>query len=291
MSPRDMLLVLGVVLVWGLNFVAAKWAVAEMSPLLLSGLRYVVALLPAILFIKRPKVAVPLLIGYGLFVGVGQFGFLFSAIKLGMPAGLASLLVQVQAFFSIGLAVMFLGERPNTSSLIGALTAFAGVGVIALGRLQGTALVPLLMTLAAAASWGVANLLAKKMGRVDMLAVVVWSALVPPLPLFALSYFVDGPQAWPDLVAHMTLWGLGSLLFIGLVATVFGYGAWNALLSRYTTSIVAPFALLVPVVGIGASALLLGERVGGIEIWGCVLIFVGLLLNVFGPRLARRAEA
>ena len=288
MAPRDILLILGVAAVWGANFVAAKWAVAEMSPLLVAGLRYVVVLVPAILFVRRPAVSIGVLVGYGLFVGAGQFGFLFSAIKFGMPAGLASLVVQVQAFFSIGLAMLFLGDRPKPTALAGALIAFGGIAVIAFGRMEGAALLPVLLTLLAAMSWGVANLMAKKAGDIDMLGLVVWSALVPPLPLFLLSLVLDGPDAWPRMVANISWLGFGSLLFIGWAATVFGYGAWNVLLKRYPTSTVAPFALLVPVVGLSASALLLGESVDGFEIAGCVLIFAGLLLNVFGPRLLTR---
>lgn len=291
MSPRDILLALGVILVWGVNFVAVKWGVAEISPLLLSGLRYVVALLPAIFLVKRPKVSVWLLIAYGLTVGVGQFGFLFSAIKLGMPAGLSSVVLQVQVFFSIGLAVLFLGERPSLFALIGALVAFAGIGVIAYERLEGAVLVPLLMTLAAAASWSVANLVTKKAGKIDMLGFVVWSALVPPIPLFVLSYFIEGPQAWPDALAHVTWLGAGSLLFTGWLSTVFGYGAWSVLFGRYPASTVVPFALLVPVVGIAASAMLVNERISGFEAVGSLLVFVGLLLNVFGPRLVQRPAA
>jgi O-acetylserine/cysteine efflux transporter len=290
MTPRDILLAVGVALVWGLNFVAARWAVTEISPLLVSGLRYVIALVPAIFLIRRPQVAFGYLVGYGLFVGVGQFGLLFSAIKLGMPAGLASLVVQVQVFFSIGLAILFLGERPTLTALLGALVAFGGIGVIALERLEGAVLVPLLMTLAAAASWGVANLITKKAGKIDMLAFVVWSSLVPPLPLFALSYVVDGPGAWSALLSVSWL-AIASLLFIGWASTVFGYGAWSVLLGRYPASTVAPYALLVPVAGIGASAVLLSERVSGLEVAGCVLVFAGLLVNVLGPRLfVRRSE-
>ena len=290
MSPRDILLALGVVIVWGLNFVAARWAVTEVSPLLISGLRYIVALIPAILLVKRPQIALGYLIGYGLFVGVGQFGFLFSAIKLGMPPGLASLVVQVQVFFSIGLVVLFAGERPSLRALFGAAVAFVGIGVIAFERLEGAVLVPLLMTIAAAASWGVANLITKKAGKIDMLGFVVWSSLVPPLPLFALSYVVDGPTAWLA-VPQMSWLAICSLLFIGWVATVFGYGGWSVLLGRYPASTVAPFALLVPVAGLIASALLLHERISGVEAAGCALVFAGLLLNVFGCRFRRASPA
>jgi len=288
LPPRDMLLAVAIAIVWGFNFVAAHWAVAEISPLIVSGLRYIIALVPAIFLVKRPKVAVSFLVGYGLFVGVGQFGFLFSAIKLGMPAGLASMVVQVQAFFSIGLAVLFLGERPSRSGFIGALVAFGGIGVIAIERLEGAAIVPFLMTLAAAASWGVANLITKKAGRIDMLGFVVWSSLVPPIPLFILSYFIDGPSAWADGLAHLTWLGAASLLFIGWAATVFGYGAWSVLLGRHPASSVAPFALLVPVAGIGASAVLIGERISGLDLIGAALVFAGLLFNVFGSRVIQR---
>ena len=133
MPARDLLLALAIVVVWGVNFMAIKWGVAEVAPLLLSSLRYVVAALPAIFFIRRPDVALPLLIGYGIFVGVGQFGLLFSAIHLGMPAGLASLVLQLQTFFTIGLAVLLLGERPKGAQLFGALIALCGIGVIAVG--------------------------------------------------------------------------------------------------------------------------------------------------------------
>jgi O-acetylserine/cysteine efflux transporter len=292
MSPRDTLLALGVVIAWGLNFVAIHWGVAEILPLLLSGLRYVVAAVPAILFVRRPKLSLALLVAYGFFVGVGQFGLLFSAIKLGMPAGLSSMVLQIQAFFSIGLAVLFLGERPKPASLFGALVAFTGIGIIAYERLEGAAFVPFLMTIAAAACWGVANIITKKGGNIDMLGFVVWSALVPPIPLFLLSFFVEGLGAWPDAIAHLTWLGGLSVLFIGWASTVFGYGAWSVLLGRYPASTVAPYALLVPITGIAASALLLGERITALEGMGSLLVFGGLLLNVFGPRLGRnRSEA
>jgi len=288
MTPRDILLVLAVVIVWGVNFVAIRWGVDEIPPLLLTALRYAVAALPAVFFIRRPRVALGILVAYGLAVGVGQFSLLFTAIKLGMPAGLSSLVMQLQAFFTIALAVMFLGERPGLAQLFGALIAFGGIGVIAVERMGGAALVPFLMTIAAAFFWGVANVVTKKAGRIDMLAFVVWSSLVPPIPLYLLSLAFEGPGAVPLALSQVTIYGIGSLLFIGWISTVFGYGMWSVLLGRYPASTVAPFTLLVPIAGIGSAALLLGERISGYELAGSALVFAGLLLNVFGPRLVRR---
>ena len=293
LTGRDLAAALVVVVVWGVNFVAIRWGVDEVPPLLLTALRYVVAVLPAIFFIKRPQVGLWLLIGYGVAVGVGQFGLLFSAIKLGMPAGLASLVIQLQVFFTIALAVLLLGERPKLPQLLGALVAFAGIGAIASERLGGAALWPFAMTILAAMCWGVANVLTKKAGNggenVDMLGFVVWSSLVPPIPLYLLSLLIEGPGAVGLALTQITWLGVASLLFIGWISTVFGYGAWSVLLGRYPASTVAPFTLLVPIAGIGSAALVLGETISGLEWLGSALVFLGLLLNVFGGRIWGRA--
>lgn len=291
MSPRDLILALFVVTVWGVNFVAIRWGVDEVAPLLMTALRYTLAALPAVFFIRKPAVPWRVLIGYGFAIGVAQFGLLFLSIKLGMPAGLSSLVMQLQAFFTIGLAVAFLGERPKPVQWLGAAVAFAGIGVIAVERLYGAALVPLLMTIAAAFFWGVGNIVTKRAGRVDMLGFVVWSSLVPPLPLLALSLIFEGPGAIPAAAANLTWVGGGSLLFIAYAATLFGYGVWSMLLSRYPAGLVAPFSLLVPIAGIGSAALFLGETISSVEIAGSLLVFAGLLLNVFGPKLLARLQA
>lgn len=285
MSPRDLVLALLVVTVWGLSFVAIRWGVDEVAPLLMTALRYTLAALPAVFFVRRPNVAWRVLILYGLAIGVGQFGLLFVAVKWGMPPGLGSIVVQLQVFFTIGLAMIAFGERPKPIQWLGALVAFGGIGVIALERLDGAALIPLLMTVLAAFFWATGNTVTKQAGKIDMLGFVVWSSLVPPLPLLALSLLIEGPGAIPAAAQHITWVGGGSLLFMSWCATLFGYGTWSVLLSRYPAGLVAPFALLVPISGIAASALLLGETISGLEIAGSVLVFVGLLLNVFGPRL------
>lgn len=289
MSPRDLILAVLVVIVWGMNFVAIRWGVDEVAPLLMTGLRYLLAAVPAVFFIRRPAVSWPVLIGYGVAIGVLQFGFLFSAIKLGMPAGLSSLVMQLQAFFTMGLAVLLLGERPKPVQWLGAAIAFGGIAVIGTERLDGAALVPLLMTVAAAFFWGVGNIVTKRAGKVDMLGFVVWSALVPPLPMLALSLVFE-PGAIPAAMADLTWYGGGSLLFVAYASTLFGYGIWSYLLSRYPAGLVAPFSLLVPIAGMASAALLLGETVTGLEIAGSALVFVGLVVNVFGPRVLGLAK-
>jgi O-acetylserine/cysteine efflux transporter len=291
MTPRHILLALAIALVWGVSFVAIRWGVDEVAPLLLTALRYTFAALPAVFFIRRPEVDWRILVGYGLAIGVGQFGLLFVAIKLGMPAGLSSLIIQLQVFFTIFLALLFFGERPSAWQLGGAGIAFVGIGVIALERLEGAALLPLVFTILAAVCWGLGNMASKKAGRVDMLSFVVWSALIPPIPLLLASLLLEGPGAILAALEAITWRGIGSIAFMSYVATIFGFGMWAWLLSRYPASQVAPFALSVPVAGIGSAALLLGEQITGIEIAGSVLVFAGLLVNVFGPRLRTRRPA
>ena len=287
MPVRDLAIALAVVIIWGLNFVAIKWALIDVSPYLLTALRYLGCVLPAVFFVRRPQVSWGLLIAYGMSVGVLQFTFLFSAVRLGMPAGLTSLVLQMQVFFTLGLAVLFLGERPTPPQLLGAGLALLGLGAIAAEHVGGSILVPLLLTLAAALFWAMSNIVTKKAGKVDMFALVIWGSLVPPLPMIALSLLLEGPGAIAALPGMSAL-SLGSVLFITYASTLLGYSGWASLLGRYPASTVAPFSLLVPVVGFAAAYVLLGELVSPLEIVGSLLILTGLALGVFGPSLLAR---
>lgn len=288
MSPRDLALVLLLVAVWGTNFVALKWSLAEIPPLLLTALRYLLTILPAIFFVRKPAVSWGFLLLYGTTVGTLQFSFAFLALKLGMPAGLMSLVVQTQMFFTFGLAVWLLGERPSLPQLLGALIAFAGIGFIALERLDGAALLPLLLALASAFFWGASNIVTKKAGKVDMLGLVLWGGLMVPVPMLILSLVFEGPGAIPAALAALTPRGGLSLLFTAWLSTLFGYGVWALLLGRYPANTVAPFTLLVPIFGMLSSMALLGETISPIELIGSAIVFFGLLVNVLGPRLLPR---
>ncbi|MDV3252263.1 EamA family transporter [Devosia sp. BK] len=288
LSLRDLCLALLVVLAWGLNFVMIKWGVEVVPPLLLTAMRYLCAALPMVFFVKRPQVRLGTLLTYGLAIGFAQFGLLFSAIKLGLPAGLASLIIQTQAFFTFGLAMLFLGEKLGRWQVIGATVAIIGIGVIAVERFEVTSLVPLLMVIAAAFFWGVGNIASKRAGQIDMLSFVVWGSLVPIVPLLALSLLIEGPSAITAALQNFSFSTAGIVLFNGYAATLVGFGLWSYLLKRYPAALIAPFSLLVPVFGIGFAVLLAGEVITELEIIGSTLVFAGLVINVFGPRLMRR---
>lgn len=288
MSPKDLLLALVVIVVWGMNFVVIKVGLEEMPPLLLGALRFLLAAFPAILFIKRPQIPLRWLLAYGLTISFGQFAFLFSAMSLGMPAGLASLVLQSQAFFTLLFAVLLLGERLHRANLFGLLVAAAGLLLIGLQGDRIMTLAGFALTIGAAAMWALGNIITRKLGKVNLVGLVVWGSLIPPLPFLALSWLLEGPQAMESALRGLGLNSILVLIYLAFGATILGYGLWSRLLSRYPASQVAPFSLLVPVVGLSSAALLLDEHLSGLQLLGALLVMCGLLLNVCGGWLYDR---
>ncbi|EJV9466277.1 O-acetylserine/cysteine exporter [Cronobacter sakazakii] len=297
MTRKDGLLALLVVLAWGLNFVVIKVGLHAMPPLLLAGLRFLLVAFPALLFVARPKVPFRLLLGYGLTISFGQFAFLFSAIKFGMPAGLASLVLQAQAFFTIVLGVFAFRERLQAKQLTGIALAVGGMLVLIEGSLNGqhVALTGFMLTLAAALSWACGNIFNKKIMQLPtppaVMSLVVWSALIPVLPFFAASLVFDGAQAVVQSLVNIDSVTVLSLVYLAFIATILGYGIWGTLLGRYETWRVAPLSLLVPVVGLASAALLLDERLSVLQIIGALLVMAGLYINVFGWRVRRAGRS
>jgi O-acetylserine/cysteine efflux transporter len=289
MPLSQSLVALLVTAIWGLSFVVIKLGVGTTPPLLLAALRFLFAALPAVFFVARPKTDWKNVVGYGFFLGVAQFGLLFAALAVGMPASLASVVMQAQVFFTILFAAVLMGERPGPHQVIGGFVAGSGLILIAWPRMTGGGAVPFLMTVLAAASWGVANIISKRAGRVDMLGFIVWSSLVAPLPLLGLSLWLDGPAQVITALRHIDGGTLAAVAYLAYPTTVFAFGIWAYLLSRHPAATVTPFALFVPVAGILGSALILGEAMHPIEAVGGAVIVLGLAFNVFGPRLIRKA--
>ena len=288
LPPRHLLLALAVVAVWGTNFVVIKWTLGSLPPLLLGALRFALAFAPAALFVRRPAVAWRVLAAYGALIGAGQFGLLFIAMRADITPGLASLVIQTQVFFTIGLAMALAGERVRGFQVVALVLAAAGLAVIAIHTDNSTTPLGLVLVLLAALSWAAGNLVSKRAGRVDMLGFMVWSSLFAVPPLALLSLWLEGPQAIAQGLAGAGAGVWAAVLWQSIGNTLFGYGAWAWLLARHPAATVTPMALLVPLFGIGASALLLAEALPGWKLASAALVLAGLALNVLWPRLAAR---
>ncbi|MFD5700123.1 EamA family transporter [Streptomyces lasiicapitis] len=274
MRPSHICLAVLVAAVWGVNFVVIEVGLGHFPPLLFSALRFLVAALPAVFFVGRPKVAWKWLLGVGLVLGVAKFGLLFIGMDAGMPAGLSSLVLQIQAVFTAVVAFAVLGERPARVRVVGMAVALAGIGVAAVHEGASGPLTAFGLTVAAAACWGVSNVLTRKASPPDALNFMVWVSTVPVLPLLALSLLFEGPSRDLEALRGLDWQGVGIIVYVAWITTVFGFGAWGYLLRRHPASTVAPFSLLVPVFGMSSAALFLGESVGAFQ-WCAAALLVG----------------
>jgi O-acetylserine/cysteine efflux transporter len=284
LPPRDLALAIVIAAVWGTSFVAIKLGVSQAPPLFLTALRFFLAAFPAVLFVARPKVKLGVLAGYGLCIGVGQFGLLFIAIHNGMPAGLASLVIQTQAIFTMVLAHVLLGQKTRPRQSVGALTALCGIAIIGYARGGSAPLAPFIAVLAAALFWSVGNIFSIRAGRTNMLAFIVWSSALAPPPLLALSFLLEDHAAIWSALRHPSVAVWGGAAYLAYAATIGGFGLWSWLLSRHAAAGVAPFSLLVPVFGMAATALVFGERLSAGALAGAGVVLAGLALAVIPER-------
>lgn len=292
MSFSHLLLALAVVAVWGTNFVVIKGGLAELPPLLFATLRFLLSALPWLLFVRRPAVAWRALAAFGALLGL-QFGLLFLAMQRDITPGLASLVIQSQVFMTLLLVARWQHERIGRLQQAGLALATLGLASIAWYSFGhgSTSVTPLglLVVLGAALCWALANLVTRRIGRVDMLGFMVWSSVfaVPPLLCFSLVFEGWGTIAAAVPRASLTAWSAVAWQAVG--NTLFGYGAWGWLMARHPAATITPMALLVPVFGMGASALLLGEPLQAWKLGAAALVIGGLAVNVLGARWTARA--
>ncbi len=284
MRPADIFLVLTAVIIWGSNFVVIKLGLQGLPPIFFSGIRFLFATFPLIFFLKRPTIPWRLLIGLATFQFVFQFPLLFIGMKLGFPPGLTSLVIQLQALFTMTLAVLFLGERVQRAQLIGGAIALSGMALVA-SQLDATpTLIGFVLVIAAAMCWATGNIFTKKIGKIEPLALVVWASFLATPPLLLTSLIVEGFDAWRLAVTHLNWVSIGAIFFQSYPNTIVGYGIWSLMMRRYPAATVAPFALLVPVTGMISATVLLGEPMQWWKITAGALVLGGLAINLFGTR-------
>lgn len=297
MKKKDVVLALLLVTIWGFNFTVIKLGLGGVPSMLLVVLRYVFVVFPAIFFIKKPKTEWKYIIFYGLFVGVGQFSCLFYAMEIGMPAGIASIVLQIQAFISPILAMIFLNEKLKAKQIVGSLIAAAGLVIIALANTKGgigsIPIMAIFLNLLAPFFWAASNIVAKiasdkaaaKGEKLDMFSLVVWSGLIPPIPVLGLALILDTPQTLLNTIANMSGISIFAVMYLAFGATLFGYGVWNVLLGKYPMGKVAPLPLLVPIIALLSARVVLLEQLSSMQWIGTLIILIGLIVTTINPEI------
>lgn len=288
MTIRHALLLIFIAFIWGFNFVVIRWGLDEFPPLLFSALRFTVCTIPILFGVERPPISWASLITLGVTLGLLVFGLLYLAIYAGLNAGMASAVMQAQVFFTLAIGSLVLGDRPDRLSVLAIGVGLAGLTLIFLHNGEHAPALGFALALLAAVSWAISNIMIKKLPKVQMLNLMVWISLVPPLPLFLLSYAFEGREAIIGFAVSIRWSGAFAILYTSAFSTLLAYGVWGAMLQRYSATAVAPFALLVPVFGLTAAALLLGTRLTGVDLAGPALIILALILNGIGNAAAAR---
>jgi O-acetylserine/cysteine efflux transporter len=292
MTLRHWGLALLVVIGWGLNFVVIRFGLDELPPLWLGMLRFAALGLIAVVFIKPPKLPIKQMLAYGLTLSFGQFAFLFVAMYYGMPAGLASLVLQSQMLFTLLFARLFLNESWQPQQWLAVVVAIVGLTLLA-SQTADTQMTTIgfVLTIAAAMCWGVGNIVNRKIassGNVDLISLVAWGGMIPIIPFAALSLIFEGPELIKESMAAATLNSVWVVLYLSVVASLFGYGVWAYLMRQYPASTVAPLTLLVPIFGLLSAWVLLGEQVNTVQMLGIAILMLGLLINTFGGKVIQR---
>ncbi|WP_411274891.1 EamA family transporter [Daejeonella sp.] len=285
LTPKHILIVLSIVLMWGVNFIAVFIGLKTLPPFLLCAIRFGLSALPWVFFLPRPKAPLKLIIGFGLFNFAMQFGLLFTGIHMGLSPGLASLVLQIQVFFSIGLAFIFFHDRPSPFKIMGSLISFIGIGIVGTHVESGGTFIGLILMLLAAFSWAAGNMFTKKIHSDSPLALVVWGNLFAFPPMLLISLFFDGPDLIMISLQNSSWDTILAVFYIVYVSTHVGYGAWGFLMKSYSTSSVVPFTLLVPVIGFLSSALYLGEELPSWKLVASLFIIGGLIFGLLGKQV------
>lgn len=285
LTTKHFVLAIFTVIIWGVNFIAVHEGLKVIPPFLLCAIRFGLAAFPLVFFLPKPKAPLKYIIGYGVFTFALQFGFLFTGIHLGLSPGLASLVLQIQVFFSMGFSAVFFKDRPNLWKICGSLISFIGIAIVASHLDAGSTLLGLILTLIAAFSWAAGNMFTKKVDAESPLSLVVWGNLVAFPLMMVFSLFIEGPTVIVSSMQNLSIPTILAIVYIVYLSTHVGYGIWGFLLKTYSTAAVVPYTLLVPVVGFLSAALLLNEDLPPWKILASVFVMLGLVFNLLEKQI------
>lgn len=295
MSLRHSMLAVLVMVLWGANFVVIDEGLSDVPPFLFLAMRFVFVALPLVFFVPRPKARWQIVVAVGASMSLGQFSLLYLGLHLGMPSGLASLVVQAQLIFTIVIATVVLREAPSRRQVVGAVIGTTGLFVVVVAHGATAPVVPVLVVLGGSLSWAIGNVVTRSAGVSSGFSLVVWSALVVPIPALGLSLLVDGSGEVGHALTHLSAVAILSTLYTAVGSSLIGYGIWNSLLARYPAGAVVPFVLLVPIVGIFTAWLVQDEVPTGLELVGGAVMLAGvgaaaITVSSRRTRTVRRAD-
>jgi O-acetylserine/cysteine efflux transporter len=275
--------------IWGFNFVAISVVLKELPPFLFTGMRFFATFMPFIFFVRKPAVSWLQIFYIGLTLMTLQFAFMFKGMEMGVGGGVASTVVQCQAFFTLLIGAIILREKPAPREIAGLFIAVIGIVFITL-TMNAASVGGILLLIIASFFWAIGSVLLKRVGNVDMLSLVIYASLVPPIPMFAMSYFFEGPERVSTALHTVSINSLLALAYIVLASTLMVYTIWAYLIKTYEAKQVAPFGLLVPIFGVFSGWLLMGEQFGPQRLLGASLVFTGLIVinwRTLAPNLKR----
>jgi O-acetylserine/cysteine efflux transporter len=256
MTPADALMALCVVAIWGSNFTAMRIGALEMPPMFLLGVRLTLAAMVLGWFLERPRGRFGHLLAIATFMAVLHFGLAFVAFGR-VEASTGAIVMQSAVPFASILAWIVFGEKLGWRRLSGMAIAFAGILLIAGEPKLGADAAMIGVLAISAFCFAAANVMIRRLGRVNFMSLNGWIAVLGAPQAFALSALFEQHQveslraaSWP---------ALGAILYMALVVSVAAHGLWYRLVPRYETNQTMPWTLLVPVAGVATGAALLGE--------------------------------
>lgn len=281
MQKKHLVLAILVTLVWGVNFPITKLGLRSIDPFVLTGIRFALAAIPLVFFIKRPAIKFSYVAAYGFIFGLGMWGVINYGIQVGVSPGIASLIIQLSVFFTMGWGALLFKEKLRGAQLIGALLALVGLAGIISTQQGEHAILGVLLIVLSAVAWSVGNVIIKKSGVKEIFSFMVWASLFPPIPLFFIAWLMQGAAPFENLQSSLDLTAVLSIIFQVYLATHFAYWGWNSLLKLYPVSTVAPLSLLIPVFGIGSSMLIIGEHISTPNLISIAIIIWGLAVGLY----------
>lgn len=287
MPPRftafDWFAALAVALLWGGNVVAVKMAVGTLPPFLLTGMRFAVVALVLVPLFRPRRDQMAAILALSVVLGVGHFGLLFVAVG-GMDSASAGIAVQLSTPMSALVAWLAYREALGWARAIGMAVAFAGVAILA-GEPHLASPIPLLVMTASITCWAVSNVMIKRIGDINPLAINGWVALFSAPMLLGLSAAFETGQMEGINATGPAGWAGLAYTIIG--STLIAYTLWYKLMARHSLNRVVPFTLLGPGVGLLGGVMLLEEPLTWHKLLGCGLTVGGVaVIQILSGRKA-----